>query len=369
MHNADTIGGTSCPRFARPKAGKRRLELTNLAITAAIALIAILMAVIAAGAQSLDDAKIKEVYAAAKKEGQVIIWGTQRREVEWIPDAFAKLFPGIEVQFLGDNDIAVKAIAEARAGRHQVDVYQNSLTGTLPVMQRDLPAPVDWSAFQIDARNVVFDGRMAYTSNIVYTIAYNNKLVSEADAPRNWIEILDERYKAKGTSSTFLLPRLIGGLGLIWGEDKALQFARNIVAKMNLLLTRAPRESLLQSGERLYAFGEIDSLIRAVAAEGLPVGQVVPEPVVVGQFGVTVMKNAPHPNAARLLAGFLASADGKAARLKATSQADYGPTSDNELARKLHSGALQVAWDRPDNMARREALFGRAAAILTGQAR
>ena len=158
-------------------------------------------------------------------------------------------------------------------------------------------------------------------------------------------------------------------MGLAWGEDKALQFAREIVAKTNLLLTRAPRESLLQSGERLYGFGEIDSLIRSVAAEGLPVSQVVPEPVVVGQFGVTIMNNAPRPNAARLLAGFLATAEGKAARLQMTSQADYGPTSDNELAKKLHSGKLQVVWDRPDNMAQREALFGRAAAILTGQSR
>jgi ABC-type Fe3+ transport system substrate-binding protein len=228
---------------------------------------------------------------------------------------------------------------------------------------------VDWSPFGIDKRNIAFDGKMAYTSNVVYTVAFNNKLAKEADAPSNWADILDERYKGKGVSSTFLLPRLIGGLGLAWGEEKTLQFARDIVARMNLLLTRAPRESLLQSGERLYAFGEIDSLIRAVAAEGLPVSQVVPQPVVVGQFGATIMKNAPHPNAARLLAGFLATAEGKAARLKATSQADYGPTSDNALARELHSGKLQVVWDRPDNMAAREALFGRAAAILTGQSR
>ena len=323
----------------------------------------------AASAQSLDPPKVQELYAAAKKEGQVIIWGTQRREVEWIPAAFGKVFPGIDVQFLGDNDIAVKAIAEARAGRHQVDVYQNSLTGTLPVMQRDLPARVDWSPFGIDKRNVAFDGKTAYTSNIVYTVAYNNKLVKESDTPDHWIDILNERYQGKGASSTFLLPRLIGGLSLAWGEENALQFARDIVAKMNLLLTRAPRKSLLQSGERVYAFGEIDSLIRAVAAEGLPVSQVVPEPVVVGQFGVTVMRNAPHPNAARLLAGFLATAEGKAARLKMTSQADYGPTSDNELAKKLHSGKLQVVWDTPDNMTAREALFGRVAAILTGQTR
>ena len=241
-------------------------------------------------AQSLDHGRVDKLYAAAKQEGRVIIWGTQRREVEWIPAAFAKAFPGIAVQFLGDNDIAVKAIAEARAGRHQVDVYQNSLTGTLPLVQRDLLANIDWSLFGIDNRNIAFDGKMAYTSNIVYTVAYNNKLAKDTDAPKNWIDILDERYKGKGASSTFLLPRLIGALGLAWGDDKALQFARDIVAKTNLLLTRAPRESLLQSGERVYAFGEIDSLIRAVAAEGLPVSQVVPQPVVVGQFGATIMR-------------------------------------------------------------------------------
>jgi hypothetical protein len=39
-----------------------------------------------------------------------------------------------------------------------------------------------------------------------------------------------------------------------------------------------------------------------------------------------------------------------------TSQADYGPTSDNELAKKLHSGKLQVVWTG-DNMAAREALL------------
>ena len=133
-----------------------------------------------APAQVLDSPKVKELYDAAKKEGQVVVWGTQRREVEWIPAAFGKVFPGIDVQFLGDNDIAVKAIAEARAGRHQVDVYQNSLTGTLPVVQRDLLTVVDWSPFGIDKRNIAFDGKMAFTSNIVYTIAYNTKLVKES---------------------------------------------------------------------------------------------------------------------------------------------------------------------------------------------
>src|SRR5262245_25985808 len=157
----------------------RWLHCAWAAVACATAASATTLVPAAVCAQSLDQGRVDKLYTAAKQEGRVIIWGTQRREVEWIPGAFAKAFPGIEVQFLGDNDIAVKAIAEARAGRHQVDVYQNSLTGTLPVVQRDLLAQVVWSPFAIDKRNIAFDGKMAYTSNIVYTIAYNNKSVKE----------------------------------------------------------------------------------------------------------------------------------------------------------------------------------------------
>src|SRR5688572_19928925 len=75
--------------------------------------------------------QVKALYEAARKEGRVTVWGTHRREVDWIPASFAKLFPGIDVQVFGDNDIATKAIAEARAGRHQLDVYWHSMTGHL----------------------------------------------------------------------------------------------------------------------------------------------------------------------------------------------------------------------------------------------
>jgi ABC-type Fe3+ transport system substrate-binding protein len=316
-----------------------------------------------------DAPQVAQLYEAAKKEGTVVVWGTHPREVGWIPAAFGKMFPGIEVQTLGDNDIAVKAIAEARAGRHQVDVYWHSMTGHLPVVQRDLLVPNDWSLFGIDKRNTAFDGKMGFTSNIVYAIAYNTKLAKESDVPTNWAGTVDERFKGKATASTFLLPRLVGALGIAWGEDKALDFARGLREKTDILLTRAPRESLLQSGERIYAFGEVDSQVRSFAANGLPVGMVVPEPVVMGQFGTSVMKDAPHPNAARLLAGFLASAEGKHIREHETGQLDYGPTADNDLAKKIHSGKLQVVFDSADNMVAREKLFGKAAAVLTGQTR
>ena len=95
----------------------------------------------------------------------------------------------------------------------------------------------------------------------------------------------------------------------------------------------------------------------------------MPEPVIVGQFGASVMAKAPNPNAARLMAGYLASVDGKREREKATHQSDYGPTATNDLAKRLHSGATQVVHDTVQIMAAKEALYPKAASILTGQAK
>jgi len=347
---------------------KRMFALVALALSALTALAALTAA---AGAQTAwkESPEVGKLYEAARKEGKVIVWGTQRREVEWIPAAFGALFPGIDVQVLGDNEIATRAISEARAGRHQVDVYWHSLTGTMPLVHRELTIAHDWTPFGVVKENTAFDGRMGFTSNIVYTIVYNTKAVQPGEVPKSWTDVLDPRLKGKLTASMFLAPRFVGALGIAWGEDKALQYARDLREKTDILLTRAPRESLLQSGERVISVGEIDSQVRAWIAEGLPLAFVVPEPVIVGQFGASVMASAPNPNAARLMAGYLASADGKAAREKATHQSDYGPTATNELARRLHAGGAQVVHDTVQIMAAKEALYPKAAAILTGQAK
>jgi ABC-type Fe3+ transport system substrate-binding protein len=346
---------------------KRILRSAKTLLTALA--LSVTLTVVDARAAWQDSPEVKKLYEAAKKEGKVIVWGTQRREVEWIPAAFGAMFPGIEVQVLGDNEIATKAISEARAGRHQVDVFWHSLTGTMALVQRDMLTVNDWAPFGVVKENIAFDGKMGFTSNIVYTFVYNTRQVKEADVPKTWTDVFDPKFKGKMAASMFLAPRFVGALGVAWGEEKALQYARDLREKTDILLTRAPRESLLQSGERVISIGEIDSQVRAWIAEGLPVAFIVPEPVIVGQFGACVMAKAPNPNAARLMAGYLASVDGKKAREKATFQSDYGPTSENELAKRLHSGKMQVVHDTLQIMAAKEALYPKAAQILTGQAK
>lgn len=336
----------------------------------AVAALGVLFAA-SVGAQSSwkDTPAVRALYAKAKQEGKVIIWGPQQREVDWIPEAFGSMFPGIQVQWLGDNNIATKAIAEARAGRHEVDVFHTSLGGTIPLNQRDLLATIDWSIFGTTADNVAFGGKAGLTSNHVYAVVYNAQKVSESDLPKRWTDLLDPRYKGKMAGSLFLLPRLVGFLGLEWGEDKALQFARDLVEKTDILLTRAPRDSLLQSGERVYAVADFDSAGLFWASQGLPVKYVIPQPVAATQFIASVLAKSPNPNAARLLAGWMTTAEAKRLREKMRFEADYRPGSDSEQAKTLHAAGMKILFENESNMALREQIYTKATPILSGQKR
>jgi len=311
--------------------------------------------------------EIKALYEKAKAEGKVHVWGTTAGAVDWVPKAFGAAFPGIDVQFHGENDITTKAISEARAGRNQVDVFLNSLTGILPLVQRDLAANVDWAALGAPKDVVAFNGRAAMTYNIAYTIAFNKNLVKAEDVPKTWEAMLDPAYKGKMVSSIFLMPRLVGGLSLVWGKDKAIQFARSMIGANDTMVTRAPREPVISSGERVYGIGEIDSQVMRWQQGSLPIEYVVPEPVVLGQFLVAVLAKAPNPNAARLLAGWILSPEGKAAQAKAVLINDYGPAGTGETAKKIQAKQIQVVFDTPDLMETRERAIAEMGPIISGQ--
>jgi iron(III) transport system substrate-binding protein len=335
------------------------------AVAASAALL--LMVSSAAAADWKDSPSVKTLYEGAKKEGQVMIWGPQARQLDWIQGAFGAVFPGVKVNFVGDNDVAIKAIAEARAGRHEVDTYWSSVTATFPLVQRDLLVANDWPAFGVEARDTAFDRRMGFSNIDGYIVAFVKGAVKPEDQPTKWEQLLEPKYKGKMVGSLFLIPRLVGGLSLAWGQERAFQFGRDLVNKTDFLLTKAVREPFLLTGERVFAAGEIDAGYRRAIMEGQNFEFTMPEPVVVAQFGPSVMAKAPHPNASRLLAGWLASADGRIARRKATGQIDY-TASDDPVAKKINAGEVQVVRDLPTNMAQREEAIRKAGPIIAGQA-
>ncbi len=334
------------------------------------ALLTIAAALIGAAtpAMAQDKAAIQALYEKARAEGSVMIWGPSRGEVEWVPEAFSKAFPGIEVRFVGDNDVVTKAITEARGGRSELDVMWNSVTATAPMVQRDMPVAMDWAAFGLPAEETGFSGKMGFSNKVAYAVAFTKDGVSPDDLPKKWDDVLADKYKGKMVASLFLLPRLLGGLSLSWGMDRTTQFAKDLTSKTNLMLTKAPRESLIQSGERQLAYGEIDTGFRRQIKDGKPFAITLPEPVILVQFGVTVMAKAPHPNAARLLAGWLTTPESRKARAEATGQLDYEKTSTDPFAQSLYNGTRQAVFDLPTNMAEREEAIRKLGPIIAGQA-
>src|SRR5215831_12816069 len=136
-----------------------------------------------------DRPAVKALYEKAKAEGEVVIWGPVQAEVDWIEGELAKRFPGIKVKGTGDLQAATKLIAEARANRHSVDLWQNSLGGMLEVQKRGLFAKVDWPSYGLDAGRLLFDGEGLAVHNFVYTTAYAKSFVTPAELPRTWNDL------------------------------------------------------------------------------------------------------------------------------------------------------------------------------------
>ncbi len=344
--------------------------MRSLCFAAAIAALVSGASALPAMAQSKwqDSPQVKQLYEAAKKEGEVIVWGVNSSEVDWIPAAFGKMFPGIAVKILGDTDIATKAIAEARAGRHEVDVFQTSFTVGRPLLERNMYAKIDWSIFGTPPDAVAFDGRALMTHNQVYGLVYNTTLVKPEDLPKSWEQLLEPRYREKFVGSSFLVPRMIGGLGLAWGEEKMLRFTRGVIDN-KILITRSPPQTFLQSGERPFAFASFISQAQEWARQGIPVDYVIPEPVIATQLIATVIEKAPHPSAARLMAGYFSSAEGRAARKGYNFAVDVRKGSDDPLAKRLWASNVSMVFDRTEDIVLRESLIEKVNRIVAGQSR
>ena len=99
---------------------------------------------------------------------------------------------------------------------------------------------------------------------------------------------------------------------------------------------------VLWGGERVFAVGESMSLAFQYQADGLEVAYHNLDLVPAGQFAVTVLKDAPHPNAALLLAAWLSSDEGRDLYEKLIHEADIRPGSKSQLAAEIRQSGAKV---------------------------
>jgi iron(III) transport system substrate-binding protein len=256
---------------------------------------------------SAQDARVE----AAKKEGKVV-WYTSLAlpTAEKIGKLFEAAYPGIkvEVQRTGSQRILQRVMQEMQANLKLVDVIHTSDAGHF-VLLKEKRLLMKYSPAGIDAFPAGFKDKEGYYFTLratVNVIAYNTKLVSAAEAPKGWKDLLDPKWRGKmvtahpgysGVISTHVL-----ALVQLYGWDYFKQLAQN---KLMLVQSAVDPAGVVASGERQVAVDGGDYYYYQMKKKGNPIEVVYPKegvPLVISPSAIASF--APHPNAAKLFTDF-----------------------------------------------------------------
>jgi iron(III) transport system substrate-binding protein len=258
-----------------------------------------------------------DLVAAARQEGKVVWYTSAEVQVaEKIAKAFEAKHSGIaiRVERTGAERVYTR-IAQERASRvYAVDVVNSSDAAHFIAWKRDglLAAylPEDVAKFYPPEHRDP-DGLFATFRLYLSVIGYNTKLVKPADAPKSFADLLEPKWKGKIVKAH---PSYSGGI-----MTATYQMARDLgweyfekLAKQNVMQVQSSADPprVLARGERAVMADGADQQLFVLKDAGQPVEVVYPAegaPLVVGPNGI--VKEAPNPNAARLLQSFLFSVE------------------------------------------------------------
>jgi iron(III) transport system substrate-binding protein len=258
-----------------------------------------------------------ELIATAQKEGKVVWYTAVDLPVaERIGKAFEAKYPGIvmRVERSGGERIFQRIGQEYASNIHAVDVVNSSDAAHFIVWKRDgLLAPYvpEDVALHYPADQKDPDGLFASWRVWLCVIGYNTKLVKPDEAPKSFADLLDPRWSGKivkahpGYSGTIMTATFQTARDIGWDYFEKLSKQKVMQVQSS---TDPPKKLAL--GERaIMADGNEYNLIQ-LKEKGDPVEVVYPTegtPLIVGPSGV--MKDAPNPNAARLLQSFMFSTE------------------------------------------------------------
>ena len=257
---------------------------------------------------------------AAKKEGEVIWYTTQiiAQLVRPVSVAFEKKY-GIKVRSTRANstELSVKIINESRAGRPQSDVFDGTST-VVPLKKEGFV--LQWLPDPAKAYPAPYKDPEGYwvANNLFFlTPGFNTALVPKGTEPRSYQALLDPKWRGKIAWSTS--PTSSGGPGFIgtvlteMGTESGMLYLRELAKQRIANIGSAAREVLDQviAGEYLLALQIFNHHTVISAKKGAPVDWIKMEPVTGTLSVISVHKNAPHPNAAKLLVDFITSPEGQ----------------------------------------------------------
>ena len=273
-----------------------------------------------ASPKQMDGFKTCADVDAANKEGALVIYTTDpERGTAELLGAFNKMFPSIKTSFvrLQAGALYAKLMAERRANSHLVDAMQISDLGFVLDLQKrggylHYISP-EMAAYK-DGYKSVPEGYWTWGTIIMAGIAYNPKTVSAADAPKDWKDLLDPKWKGAisvKVSNSGLQHVSWYMLRQLYGPEYWTKFAK---------LEPKAYDSYVQQFDRMVN-GQ-DKVIHTAQysgylefkAKGAPVEFVYPpDGLPAGPETWGLISEAPHPAAAQLFMDWLLGLPGQVA--------------------------------------------------------
>ena len=272
--------------------------------------------------------------AAAKKEGKLTIYGNSGYDIHF--REFQKKYPEIKVNtVLGrGSNIGPKLLSERRAGKHLVDLYTGGTNTLYKIIYKGkalaplrqvllLPEVLDKSKWwrgkhhYVDTKAqtiFIFEGTVQSGR-----IGYNTRLVDPNEIKSYW-DLLNPKWRGKIVSTD---PRR-GGIStqslryFYYNPNIGPDFIWRLFTEMDITISRDSRQVVDWLGTGRFPI----SLFAGVylgAHQGLPVREFKASDFKEGGFAdpfvgaVALIRQAPHPNAAKVAINWLLSREGQIA--------------------------------------------------------
>jgi putative spermidine/putrescine transport system substrate-binding protein len=284
---------------------------------------------LAAGQTVSDSAELypgeKALYEAAAKEGMVVSFDTGPTWANWAAEfaAFRKRYPGVEITY---NDIgsAATVVALDKARNHpQADTAYYFAASGIDAVAKDVVAP--FKPVNFDKLPDVFrdsEGRWFTIHSLTVAFVVNTKLVKEV--PQSWQDLLKPEYK---NAVVYLDPRSTGigqvltfaaayaNGGSVDNVQPGVDFLGQLHKAGNVLrvVGTTPYAQFVKGEIPIWISYENDGLkAKYLDNLGDQVAVVIPkEASVAAPYGISLVKNAPNPNAGKLWLNFIMTETGQ----------------------------------------------------------
>jgi iron(III) transport system substrate-binding protein len=305
------------------------------------------------------------LYEAAKREGKLTYWGPEEVPlIRALIGRFNATFPGIEVtHFRIEPAPAIqRMVAEQQAGQVNVDAFDSPLLYMHTVLDRNLADKVDWTGkYGVEEDYVFYDGQAISCWDLEMPLCINTDLVQPGEI-KSWDDLLAPKFRGKVLLEARGLPLAI--LMRKWGDEKTLDYIAKLKEnKPVILVGGSPAAEALASGRVAVVIGTYSSKIDLMRKAGAPVDWITVSPIPSIIYVMCAAKGCAHPNAARLWAAWIASAQGAKDLYETT---NFGLVHGNNLSpngRKMRAAGAEVVLEDSDVKENQRRLTAAAAAI------